>query len=79
MEIDGKYKTSDLYTAAQLLSRRLKLKDIDRGNSPHCDFIFENRAHRRELVDQSMCGSATSSVAEIRSLLVLRETELVVA
>ena len=64
MQKNGIYKTSDFYIAAWLLSKGLELKDIDRRNSRRCDFIFEDRADRPELVRQFMCGSATGNVAD---------------
>lgn len=64
MGIDELYKTSDLYIAAWLLSQGLRLQDIDRHNRQRCDFIFEDRPDRPELVNQFMCGSAIGNVAD---------------
>jgi hypothetical protein len=56
MGTDGIYRTSDLYIAAWLLSRGLELKDVDCRNRQRCDFVFEDRPDRPELVRQFMCG-----------------------
>lgn len=62
--MDGTYRTSDLYIAAWLLSRGLELKDINWSNRQRCDFIFEDKPERPELVRQFICGSATGNVAD---------------
>jgi len=64
MGMNGTYRTSDLYIAAWLLSRGLEFKDIDRHNRRRCDFIFEDRPDRPDLVREFMCGSATGNVAD---------------
>lgn len=64
MEMNGTYRTSDLYIAAWLLSNGLELKDIDRYNSRRCDFIFTDRQDRPGLVHSFMCGRARGNLAD---------------
>jgi len=42
MEKSGLYKTSNLYIAAWLLSKGLKLQDIDHHNRQRCDFASQD-------------------------------------
>jgi hypothetical protein len=61
---NGIYKTSDLYLAAWLLSKGVQLEGIDRHNSQRCEFIFQDRPGRPQLVNQFLCGSATGNVVD---------------
>ena len=51
MGTDGNYRTSDLYVAAWLLANGLELQGIDRHNSQRCQFIFQDRPDRPQLVN----------------------------
>jgi len=64
MGTDGNYRTSDLYVAAWLLANGLELQGIDRHNSQRCQFIFQDRPDRPQLVNQFLCGSATGNVVD---------------
>lgn len=64
MEVDGTYRTSDLYVVAWLLSNGLELRHIDRRNPKRCDFIFTDRSDRRELVQTFVYGSATGNLVD---------------
>jgi hypothetical protein len=64
MEANKSYKTSDTYITAWLLSKGLQLQGIDRHNSQRCQFIFQDRPDRPDLVRQFMCGSATGNVVD---------------
>jgi len=64
MEKSGLYKTSDLYVAAWLLAKGLKLQDIDHHNRQRWDFVFVDRQDRPELVRSFMCGRATGNLAD---------------
>lgn len=64
MEMDGTYRSSDLYISAWLLSKGLELRGIDRTNKQRNDFLFQDRADRPELVRQFTCGSAIGNIAD---------------
>lgn len=64
MGVDGNYRTSDLYVAAWLLTNGLELRHIDRRNPKRCDFVFADRADRRELVQTFAYGSAMGNLVD---------------
>jgi len=64
MEMNGKYETSDLYLAAYLLLLGLELLDVDHSNPRRCNFVFEDREGRAELVHSFMVGRATGNLPD---------------
>jgi len=61
---NGIYRTSDLYVAAWLLTKRLELEGINRSNSRRYDFIFADRQDRPELVYSFLCGRAVTNLGD---------------
>jgi len=61
---NGKFKTSDLYVAAWLLTQGLVLEGVDGSDSRRLDFTFEDRADRPELVKDFIAGRAKGNVSD---------------
>ena len=61
---DESYQTSDLYVAAWLLSNGFQIRDVNRRDKRRCDFIFQDRPDRPELVRAFLQGSVTGNVAD---------------
>lgn len=61
------YETSDLYCSAFLKARGMRLKD-KRQSGPKCVFIFEDRADRKDLV-QEFFNDGTIGVTTFKNAL----------
>ena len=61
---NGKFKTSDLYVAAWLLTQGLVLEGVGGSDSRRLDFIFEDRGARPELVKDFIAGRATGNISD---------------
>lgn len=62
MEMNGRYRSSDLYLAAYLLSVGLELLNVDHRDRRRCKFVFADREDRPELVRAFMVGQATGNL-----------------
>lgn len=61
---NGKYRTSDLYVSAWLLSQGLVLEGLGHSNGRRIDFVFEDREDRLGLVKQFISGQAIGNVGD---------------
>ncbi len=61
------YRTSDLYLSAFLKARGMRLKD-KRNNGHKCVFIFDDRADRKELI-QEFFNDGTVSITAFKNAI----------
>ena len=64
MKMNRKYRTSDLYVAAYLLSLGLELLGVYHSDRRRCNFIFLDREDRGDSVRAFMCGQAHGNIPD---------------